>query len=68
MFRETLHPSATLILVTIYCAKNLKKRTFEFKIFNLFKYVQAKLHPSIKSILNIFVYLDIVELLPVGNS
>ena len=44
------------------------KRTFEFIIFNSNKYIQAKLPPSIKRISNMYVYSDIVELSPVGNS
>ena len=37
-------------------------------IFNSYKNIQAKLFPSIKRILNIYVYSDIVGLSPVGNS
>ena len=36
--------------------------------FNSNKYIQAELHPSIKRISNIYVYLDIVELSSVGYS
>ena len=48
--------------------KTLGKQTFEFIIFDSNKYIQAKLPPSIKRISNMYVYSDIVELSPVGNS
>ena len=48
--------------------KTLGKPTIEFMIFNPNKYIQSKLPPSIKRISNMFVYSDIVELSPVGNS
>ena len=44
------------------------KRTVEFMIFDSNKYIQAKLPPSIKRISNMYVYSDIVEQSPVGNS
>ena len=37
-------------------------------IFDSNKYIQAKLPPSIKKISNMYVYSNIVELSPVGNS
>ena len=44
------------------------KRTIEFMIFELNKYIQAKFLPSLKRITNMYVYLNIVELSHVGNS
>ena len=46
----------------------LERRTFEFMIFDSNKYIQAKLPPSIKRISNMYVYSNINELSPVGNS
>ena len=37
-------------------------------VFNANMYAQAKLPPSIQRISNMYVYSDIVELPPVGNS
>ena len=37
-------------------------------VFGANMYVQAKLPPSIQRISNMYVYSDIVELSPVGNS
>ena len=45
-----------------------QKRAVEYMIFNANMLVQAKLPPSIHRIPNIYVYSDIVELSPVGNS
>ena len=45
-----------------------KKRAVEYMVFNANIYVQAKLPPSIQRISNMYVYLDIFELSPVGNS
>ena len=44
------------------------KRSVEFNIFNENRWTQAKLLPSLKRIINMYVYSDIVELSPVGNS
>ena len=43
-------------------------KTVKFIIFNENKWTQAKLPPSLKRITNMYVYSDIVELSPVGNS
>ena len=48
--------------------KTQGKRTFEFMLFDSNKYIQTRLPPSIKRISNMYVYSDIVELSPVGNS
>ena len=45
-----------------------QKRAVEYIIFNANMYVQAKLPSSIQRISNMYVYSDIVELSPVGNS
>ena len=44
------------------------KRSVEFIIFNENRWTLEKLPPSLKRITNMFVYSDIVELSPVGNS
>ena len=45
-----------------------QKLALEYMIFAANISVQAKLPPSIKRISNMYVYSDIVELSPVGNS
>ena len=45
-----------------------QKRDVEYMIFNANMYVQANLPPSIHRISNMYVYSNIVELSPVGNS
>ena len=44
------------------------KRAVKFIVFNSNYYLQAKLPPSIKKISSMYVYSDIVEQSPVGNS
>ena len=44
------------------------KRAVEYMVFGANMYVQAKLPSSIQRIANMFVYSDIVELYPGGNS
>ena len=44
------------------------KRSVEFIIFNENKWTEAKLPPALKRITNMYVYSNIVELSPVGNS
>ena len=48
--------------------ETVKKRAVEYMVFAANMYVQAKLPPSIRRISNMYVYSDIVELSPVGNS
>ena len=45
-----------------------QKQAVEYMVFGANMYVQAKLPPSIQRISNMYVYSDIVELSPVGNS
>ena len=44
------------------------KRAVEYIVFNANNYLQAKLPPSITRISSMYVYSDIVEQSPVGNS
>ena len=44
------------------------KRSIEFMIIPQYRTMQGDLPPSLKQITNIYVYSDIVELSPVGNS
>ena len=67
MLGGTLHPAVTWFQITIYFTETLVKPTFEFIIFDLNKYMQAKLPPSIKRISNMYVYSNIVKQSPVGN-
>ena len=62
MSHESLHPAATWFRITIYCTKNLNKRTIEFMIFDSNKYilVQAKLPSLINKLSTMFVYSDIL--------
>ena len=48
--------------------KILGKRSVEFNIFNENKWTEAKPPPALKRITNMYVYSDIFELSPVGNS
>ena len=45
-----------------------QKRAVEYMVFGANMYVQAKLPFSIQKMSNMYVYSDIVELSPVGNS
>ena len=44
------------------------KRSIEFMIIPEYRTIQADLPPSLKQITNMYMYSDIVELSPVGNS
>ena len=44
------------------------KRSIEFMIIPQYRTIQAHLSPSLKPMTNMYVYSDIVELSPVGNS
>ena len=48
--------------------ETFQKRAVEYIIFGANMYVQAKLPSSIQRISNMYVYSNIVELSPVGNS
>ena len=48
--------------------KTPQKRAVEYMVFGANMYVQAKLPSSIQRISNMYVYSNIVELSPVGNS
>ena len=45
-----------------------RKRSFDFIIITQYRTIQTDLPPSLKQITNMYVYSDIVELSPVGNS
>ena len=68
MLRGLLHPAATWFMITIYCTENSRKTNFWIFYINVNKYIQAKLHPTIKRISNMYMYSNIVEHFPVSNS